>query len=995
MIKITALNKFYKSKRRSICHALKNINLTLPDAGLVFVLGKSGSGKSTLLNLIGGLDNISSGSIEVDGNDLANFKEKDFCNYRNTHIGFIFQDYHLIDELTVYENIVLSLNLRRIEDKDLVSAALAKVDLAGYENRYPTELSGGEQQRVAIARAIVKNPRIILADEPTGNLDTHTSTAIITLLKELAKECLILIVSHNVNDANNYADRIIELAKGEIISDKSRNPEFSDHIKLDGDTLIYPDGEGLSDSDIALINNRWGKNTLLIKRSDKFVDTNGECSKGAKHTIENKSLSIGREFNLSGKFLKNKAFPIILSSFMVAVIMVIMALAQTIIAFNAGQVIAGEMQKIDQDSMLFVKKLDTEDQNRLDSAYITPINKNDIDAVYSSGYSGTVYPVINFSIPISRNYISAGLPFYPLSGTLYLKESLGTIVVDEDFLARKFGENYEFVASRDRFDPRGVMITDYVADLILSQNGAFKNKGYEDIIKGGVYLSGYYIDTVIVNAIIKTNYREEYKDLFDRISAGELAMDSFLSEDSGAIEFMNDIYDRLGYCFTTNQSFLEDIIDWDSTVFATTHVITSNGKLTWSNYVGAVRRVTENGSKRLVDNKWPNWRYTTTAPEIPEGAKYMRVTHYPYAEAYYQEEDLKYAKGYATLVFNGGEPVSAEKMNFQANTALTTLGAEYSNQAARYLSDYIEIPDNAVITDFSAAAMDTLSYCTFYDENKCVISCEIVSAYTMPPRSICLTYDAYNNMFGTNYSANNVEEFVPHTAKFSQFLRSDVDQENPLIDETVIILGIGNAILASDDLFEKFKQNSFFTYALYLDGIDNFGGALDYLGDGYSNQSAIVDGIHTMTRAVEVFIPIFELVAIFLCIGIIFILINFTSKMINDKMHEIGILKALGTKNRSIVTVFGLQVVLIVILTCIMATVGYYFFIDLANDVLIDSLKRLAPARVVLDLAFLTFIPKIAGENCILVCLLSAISLIFPMIKIKTIKPVKIIKAKE
>ena len=123
MIKITALNKFYKSKKRKVCHALKNISITLPDNGLVFVLGKSGSGKSTLLNLIGGLDSISSGSIEVDGNDLATFKEKDFCNYRNTHIGFIFQDYHLIDELTVYENIALSLNLRQIEDKNLVSAA--------------------------------------------------------------------------------------------------------------------------------------------------------------------------------------------------------------------------------------------------------------------------------------------------------------------------------------------------------------------------------------------------------------------------------------------------------------------------------------------------------------------------------------------------------------------------------------------------------------------------------------------------------------------------------------------------------------------------------------------------------------------------------------------------------------------------------------------------------------------------------------------------------
>ena len=164
MIHITNLTKIYRSRRRSICRALDKVNLTLPDAGLVFVLGKSGSGKSTLLNLIGGLDSITEGRILVDGNDLSTFREQDFCNYRNTHIGFIFQDYHLIDELTVSENILLSLNLRRMEDGDRVRAALEKVDLAGYGDRYPSELSGGERQRIAIARAIVKNPRIILAD---------------------------------------------------------------------------------------------------------------------------------------------------------------------------------------------------------------------------------------------------------------------------------------------------------------------------------------------------------------------------------------------------------------------------------------------------------------------------------------------------------------------------------------------------------------------------------------------------------------------------------------------------------------------------------------------------------------------------------------------------------------------------------------------------------------------------------------------------------------
>ena len=152
MIKIDNLTKIYKSKKKKNCKALDNINLMIQNNGLVFVLGKSGSGKSTLLNLIGGLDNITSGSIIVDGNNISSFKEKEYCDYRNNHVGFIFQDYHLIDELTVYDNIILSLNLRRIEDKNDVVNALKKVDLEGYENRYPTELSGGERQRVPVFR---------------------------------------------------------------------------------------------------------------------------------------------------------------------------------------------------------------------------------------------------------------------------------------------------------------------------------------------------------------------------------------------------------------------------------------------------------------------------------------------------------------------------------------------------------------------------------------------------------------------------------------------------------------------------------------------------------------------------------------------------------------------------------------------------------------------------------------------------------------------------
>jgi ABC-type lipoprotein release transport system permease subunit len=190
-------------------------------------------------------------------------------------------------------------------------------------------------------------------------------------------------------------------------------------------------------------------------------------------------------------------------------------------------------------------------------------------------------------------------------------------------------------------------------------------------------------------------------------------------------------------------------------------------------------------------------------------------------------------------------------------------------------------------------------------------------------------------------------------------------------------------------------SNAFYS-ALYLDGLEGVGdlfGTLDELN--YEHQSFTLEGIHTMTKAVDVFIPIFEMIAIVLCIGVMFILINFSSRMIKDKMHEIGILKALGTQNGTVGTVFGLQVVLIALLTCVLSVAGYYYFIDLANDVLVESLKRLAPTHIVLDLNFLTFQKDIARNNCILVFILSLVALIPSMIKVKVIKPVKIIKTKD
>ncbi|MCR3905713.1 MAG: ATP-binding cassette domain-containing protein [Tenericutes bacterium] len=222
MITLKNLTKIYQSNNEHQVKALCEVSLSLPTKGLIFVVGKSGSGKSTLLHVLGGLDSYDSGEMFVNHKSTTTFSNKDFDHYRNTSIGFIFQEYNLIESLTVKENILMASNLQnnKISNDQLVSL-LNQVDLDDITNRMPNKLSGGQRQRIAIARALIKNPQIILADEPTGSIDHETGIQILDLLKLLSKDKLIIVVSHDMEYAQKYADRIIELKDGHIISDSS------------------------------------------------------------------------------------------------------------------------------------------------------------------------------------------------------------------------------------------------------------------------------------------------------------------------------------------------------------------------------------------------------------------------------------------------------------------------------------------------------------------------------------------------------------------------------------------------------------------------------------------------------------------------------------------------------------------------------------------------------------------------------------------------------
>lgn len=214
MIILKNVNKYYQTGGEKI-HAVRNLSVTFPNNGLAFILGPSGSGKSTLLNLLGGLDLPNSGEIWIENKELSTFSKSERINYLNSYLGFVFQEYNILKDLSLKENITLPLEIqgysrKRINQK--FKQIINDVELNGLEKRKVHQLSGGQKQRIAIARALIKDPQLIIADEPTGNLDSETSRNIFNLFKKLSTKCLVIIVTHDEESALEFADMIVRIS---------------------------------------------------------------------------------------------------------------------------------------------------------------------------------------------------------------------------------------------------------------------------------------------------------------------------------------------------------------------------------------------------------------------------------------------------------------------------------------------------------------------------------------------------------------------------------------------------------------------------------------------------------------------------------------------------------------------------------------------------------------------------------------------------------------
>lgn len=876
MIKITSLNKIYKSKNKQLHPALNNINLSLPDKGLVFLLGKSGSGKSTLLNLIGGLSRTTSGKIEVDGNDLFSLKENDLANYRNTQVGFIFQDFFLLDKLTVYENIALAMQIQGKNEVEPILSALNDVGLSKHANKYPDELSGGERQRVAIARAIVKNPSIILADEPTGNLDPDTAISIFDLLRSFSKDKLVFVISHDKKIANKYADRIIELENGRIVSDKTKNPDFSEDIALFDGELFCPIEKELSDEDFATINKYLAKGTRIIRSRVKYIDTQAQETVSKK--IHIKKIRNTNNVGIQKEFLKPMLQTIFVRSFIVAIIITVFMLALTITSFDPNEIIKTELENTTSNSVFLTKTVDDTQSNQIVTfnkavSGFPKVEESDITSFRKAGYEGDIYKVLKCNLSINKSQVSAGITTTIFEESLYALEPLGIMLVDENFITEKFGQ-LEYLAKAETFHPSGIIVTDYLADIMLKSEHLSETTDYSELIgeyHWGAKESTNIISRGYINAVIKTDYKEKYKSVLKKAQNYDASNFENLLNDEDALSFLDDIHTKYGFCYSFNPNFCTDAI--------------------------------ENPAWDMV------WHYA--------------------------------------LRFENGD---------------------------FFVSDIPQVRK----ADF---------YGIYLKENE-----------------VLMELSAYNQIFGTSYTVDTLDSFSPHTEVLSHYLYSQYGEKDALFSQEVRIAGLfyegqnnmSGTFIAGDGIFDLFAKNCFYTIGLYFDGDKSIVNIVDTAYElGYQKNLIISENTRMISKAVGAFIPVFSLFSVILCIAVVFILTNYSTRLIKSKIQQIGILKAIGAKSKTIGLVFGIQILLIAVLTALLSLLGYYVFIDFTNDLLLSSFQTVISGKMILDLDFIAFSPAVVLQSCILIFVLAIISFIYPMIKIRKLDPVNIMKTKE
>ena len=872
MIKIDGLTKKYLSNRKSVCVALDDIHLVLPDTGLVFILGKSGSGKSTLLNLIGGLDSFDSGDIVCFSNSLKDFSGKDFEAYRSSLVSFVFQDYHLLEELTVWENVTL-LSSDAQSDEFFLSQ-LEAVGISELKDRYPSELSGGQRQRVAIARALAKKPRIVLCDEPTGNLDNTTSKQILGMLKDLSKNQLVLVVSHNTNDANTYADRIIELSDGRVVSDISRVDGYTDGLIIENGTATLPYHSHLKDTDLERLNTaiRDGHVTALKTNGPGFKATSVEY-RPTKHDLTMRRLRRENVRSLFKRFFFSRAKGMIATLFLSLLMFSIFAVIQSFLKYDPSVAIKTASQET--DGILAIE--------RKYSDY--PLSIYDDLSVFDGE---DTYYLYNQSTLWTTAAIGSswdnGIFFSESTNftELFIYENYGLMLCDENYLKHLYGKNDEIPLTAGSLDysyQTGLLITDYFADAIIYHEAAdnsFRYTSHQSLI--GTYVPAGLNSAGYICGIIDTDYEQTYKAVFEKYSKIKDSTEEFTQKEiedivfksPECIAFVDDVKMNLGVAYSLNPNYIQDFNQDENSIV-------------WSK----------------------------------------------------------------NLYFSNGEHESL----------------------------YTNSPNVSTFGDLTGVSADSFSN-----------------------EEIGLPYTLYNKLFGTEFTSENLYDFdlLPEqTITVTRYV--DDNPKNAIVySKSLKVACLTNHFVClSKDNMLFLKQQDWRPSRVYFNDAKDVNAIMDFMEENkYEFISKKQEALRGINSVLNSFKPLFELIEYATVLLIATYLILFGVKSIKTSRYQIGVIKALGGNTKDISTIFVLNTLIVGIAASLISVLMSIAVISAANEILTSSIQAYSKLTLNNYEIINVFPSLLAMDSLIMICI-SFVSALIPVLFLKKIKPVEIIKAKE
>lgn len=887
MLQVKNLKKSYKSKRAGETKALKGIDLTFGDKGLVFVLGKSGCGKSTLLNLLGGLDSFDEGEIIINGKSSKDFTRADFDSYRNTYLGFVFQEFNIIENFSIAKNIGLALQLQhKKSDKAAVNEILKKVELEGFGERKPNELSGGQKQRVAIARALIKDPEIILADEPTGALDSATGKAVLNMLRKLSEDKLVIIVSHDREFAEEYADRIVELKDGLVISDRTRvegenNEKWKEEIlPITSELIRIPKGKPLDERTITEINE-----TLLNAKTDTYLmlgeeshaekaypevmedvkakgyisantfvkteESEIKSDKKAMALIKSK-LPLRDAFKIGASNFGSKKFRLVFTIFLSVLSLCFFGFADIFASYDRAETYANAFYGGDAYYMKIGKVGSYGSGGIFDGLMTTGISfsKEDVENL-EERYGGGAIKCYNFD---SYSYRAN---FYKSSSDQFFQPSYynGYLVMEknDDIVAfGRFPETYD-----------EIMISDYMAKgyIDLSATAYVNGSPKEYVFDNYDQLMGHVISIGGKDLTIVGVYKTSFYYLYNTLSQYN---EYDLETDSEAQVLSEAYYSDLSMYY--NKVVVKDGFDElikDSKTSYDANMVINIPLVTQNEYVYKY------GLSVSVD---PTGQLKKGEIIIP--ASYYKELKYGYD--YSSEETQK--KTYSDILaeFNSPQELECYVPIFSWETDPDTAGTVYR----KYYNVVSVFDDGGIYSETYGDYISTPSYGS--------------------------TVTKENEGIGENFSIYMSQE--------------DFDE---LLDEIYLPKSIlVDARMSGEDLHEEI------TFLL-----DN----------NYSIEARNESELSIVDSLMDTFVKIFYIVAAVLAVFVILLLYNFMSTSVVNKKKEIGILRAIGARGMDVAKIFIVESLLIgaIVLAIVFPTV------IILTDVLQNALLSAVAVKII------------------------------------------------